>query len=336
MHMPPALPCDPAVRAVDFPLHTPFRIARGVKTHAAVVEVTLTAGPHVGRGECVPYARYGETVETVLAQIESIRPALERGLSPATLQPLLPAGAARNAVDCALWDLAARATGRPVADWLGLPPAGPVTTAWTLSVDEPAAMAEAAARASAMPLLKLKLTGAGDLDRVRAVRAARPDAVLVADANEAWDEGRLAADAPALAALGVALLEQPLPQAEDAALAGFRPPLPLCADESCHTRADLPRLAGRYGFVNVKLDKAGGLTEAAALARAAREQGFGVMLGCMISSSLSLAPAFLLSPFAAYVDLDGALWLSRDREGGLSCRDGLVSGAARGFWGDAP
>jgi len=299
-----------------WPIAGSFRIARGAKTEAHVVVAAIAGGGATGRGECVPYLRYGESVDSVMAQIESVRGAIEAGVTRDALQSLLPPGAARNALDCALLDREAKASGRRAYDILGLPPPQPVRTAYTLSLDEPQSMARAASAAigQGRTLLKLKIAGAGDLERVAAVRAAAPGATLIADANEGWSAEDLPRLTPQLARLGVALLEQPLKAGADAALADFQSPVPLCADESCHTRSDLDRIAGHYSHVNVKLDKAGGLTEALALARAAKVGGLGLMIGCMVSTSLAMAPAMLLAGMADFVDLDGPLLLARDRE----------------------
>ncbi len=311
------------VRLETWPLKHAFRISRGAKTEALTVTAEIADGPHSGRGEAVPYPRYDETPEGARSAIEGLRRAIEAGLTRPSLQDALPPGAARNALDCALWDLEAKRTGRPAWELAGLAPPQPCVTAVTLSLDTPEGMGRAAARHAAMPLLKLKVTGEGDLDRIRAVRANAPGARLIVDANEGWTAPMLDALLPAFAALGVEMVEQPLPAADDGALAGRRFALPLCADESCHTRADLPRLAGRYRMVNVKLDKTGGLTEALALAAEARAMGLRLMVGCMVGTSLAMAPAALLAGGADYVDLDGPLLLARDRTPGL-CYDGAA------------
>ncbi|MFG1423367.1 N-acetyl-D-Glu racemase DgcA [Roseixanthobacter liquoris] len=299
-----------------FPVAGTFTISRGSKTEAVVVVSHLRQGPHAGRGECVPYARYGETVEGVARDIRALAPALAAGLDRAGLQALLPAGAARNALDCALWDLEAKRTGVPAHRLAGLPEPRPLTTAFTLSLDTPAAMADAAV-AAGRPLLKLKFGGAGDVERIAAVRAAVPDARLIVDANESWCADDLIANLDACARAGVELIEQPLPADNDAALARVPHLVPICADESVHDRAGLADLRTRYDAVNIKLDKTGGLTEALALAEAAKAQGFGLMVGCMLASSLAMAPAMLVAQLAQVVDLDGPLLLARDREPGL-------------------
>jgi L-alanine-DL-glutamate epimerase-like enolase superfamily enzyme len=298
-----------SVAAETFPLAQVFTISRGSRTEARVLTVTLDYGGHRGRGECVPYARYGETLESVAAQIGALPGDLDR----AWLQGLLPPGAARNAVDCALWDLEARRAGRRVWQLSGLPEPRPEITAYTLSLAEPEVMRAEAQRHAHRPLLKIKLGGEGDMARLEAVRSGAPAARIIVDANEGWSAEAYADLAPALLALGVEMVEQPLPAGADEALAEMARPLPVCADESCHVRADLPALAGRYDMVNIKLDKAGGLTEALALRDAARAAGFGVMVGCMVGTSLGMAPAVLVAQGAAVTDLDGPLLLARDR-----------------------
>lgn len=286
-----------------------FAISRNARTHVDVVEVMVTRDGVTGQGECVPYGRYGETIDSVLDQIATLPGTITR----AALQQALPPGAARNGVDCALWDWQAKAAGRPVWRLAGLAPPGPMPTAFTLSLDTPEAMRARAAAHAHMPLLKVKLGGEGDLDRLHAVRAGAPDARLIVDANEGWTAATYAALVPQMAALGVALIEQPLPAGEDAALLTLPRPVPICADESCHDRHSLPGLAGKYDVVNIKLDKTGGLTEALALRDAARARGFGIMVGCMAASSLSMAPALLVAQGADYTDLDGPLLLAEDR-----------------------
>ena len=321
------------VRLETWPLSGEFRISRGAKTEAHVVVIAIEDGLHTGRGEAVPYPRYDETPEGTQAEIESMREAVEDGLGRVGLQDALPAGAARNALDCALWDLEAKQAGRPAWALAGLAAPRPCVTALTLSLDTPERMGRAAARHAALPLLKLKVTGEGDLDRIRAVRENAPGARLIVDANEGWTVPMLETHLPALAALGVEMVEQPLPAAVDAALAGRRFALPLCADESCHTRADLPRLAGRYRMVNIKLDKTGGLTEALALAAEAQAMGFGIMVGSMVATSLAMAPAALLAGAADYVDLDGPLLLARDRTPGLRYDGAVMEPPESALWG---
>jgi L-alanine-DL-glutamate epimerase-like enolase superfamily enzyme len=318
-------------RAENWPIRGSFRISRGAKQEAAVVTVEARRAGFLGRGECVPYARYGESIESVLQQIASVAP----GITRADLQTALPAGAARNAVDCALWDLAAKQQGRRVYELAGLPEPRPLLTAFTLSLDAPDTMAAAAASAVGRGhhLLKLKVAGAGDLARIAAVRAAVPNAKLIVDANEGWSFATLQELLGPLSELGVALIEQPLPEGEDEALHNFATAIPLCADESCHTRADLPRLVGRYSHINIKLDKTGGLTEAVELARAARESGLRLMIGCMVSTSLAMAPASLLGPLADTVDLDGPLLLERDRTPGLRYEADMLYPPDPELWG---
>ncbi|MGR3758200.1 MAG: N-acetyl-D-Glu racemase DgcA [Tranquillimonas sp.] len=293
----------------SFRLTEVFTISRGSRDAARVLTVTVARDGATGRGECVPYSRYGETLDSVARQIAS----LPDDVAPGDLASLLPPGAARNAVDCALWDWRAKRTGRRVWDLAGLPPPAPVATAFTLSLDAPERMRAAARRHADRPLLKVKLGTPDDMPRLEAVREGAPRARLIVDANEGWTPAIYADLAPHLVRLGVALVEQPLPAGDDAALAGMARPLPVCADESCHDRGSLPALAGRYDMVNVKLDKAGGLTEALALRAAARQAGFGVMVGCMVGSSLAMAPAVLVAQGAAVADLDGPLLLAEDR-----------------------
>ena len=324
-----------SVTSEAWPLQRAFRIARGAKTQAVVVTVTIQDGKFFGRGECVPYARYDESEQSVITQIETIRRDIEGGLSREALQVMLPAGAARNALDCALIDLQAKTTGTPAHELLGLPTPVAARTAYTLSLDDPQAMASAAAAAAAKGyrLLKLKVAGENDLSRVEAVRKAAPAARLIVDANEGWTPRDYDVLTPGLEQLGVALIEQPLKADDDEYLASAAQPVPLCADESCHTRADLERITGRYSFINVKLDKTGGLTEAVGLVHEARQRGLRLMAGCMVSTSLSMAPATLLAGFAEFVDLDGPLLLARDREPGLHYEADLVYPPTRELWG---
>ncbi len=320
-------------QAETWPILGAFRIARGAKTEAAVVTVRLVQGEAVGWGECVPYARYGESPASVLAQIEAARGLIEAGGGRGALATALPAGAARNALDCALWDLEAKRTGAPVWALAGLPPPGPVVTAYTLSLDAPEAMAEAARTARAYPLLKLKIGGAGDIARIAAVAQARPDARLIIDANEGLDPQSLPALLREARALNVELIEQPFPADADAALESVAAPVALCADESLHVSADIERLARRYDAVNVKLDKTGGLTEALATIAAARSAGMKVMLGCMVGTSLAMAPAAVIAGLADWVDLDGPLLLAQDREPGLRFEGATLHPPPRALWG---
>ncbi len=292
-----------------FALAEVFTIARGSRTHADVLTVELSREGARGRGECVPYARYGETLASVRAQIEG----LPSDLTRAALQDALPAGAARNAVDCALWDWEAKAAGKRVWELAGLGTPGPMITAFTLSLDSPEKMELAARKHAHRPLLKIKLGTPDDMPRLEAVRRGAPDTRIIIDANEGWSAEVYSDLAPHLLRLGVALVEQPLPAGADDMLAEIARPLPVCADESCHDRASLPALRGKYDMVNIKLDKTGGLTEALALRDAARAQGFKVMVGCMVGSSLAMAPAVLVAQGAEVVDLDGPLLLAEDR-----------------------
>ncbi|SFK08853.1 N-acetyl-D-Glu racemase DgcA [Methylocapsa palsarum] len=316
-----------------FPIAGRFVISRGAKTEAMVVMATIEDDGARGRGECVPYARYGESVETVLAQLASVRYAIEAGADRARLQGLLPAGAARNALDCALWDLEAKRTGVPAYQIAGQHAPSPVTTAYTISVGTPRDMAEAAAKARNRPLLKIKLAGEDDGARIREVRRAAPDASLIVDANEAWTQANLERNLHACAEAGVRLVEQPLPSQHDAALAAIDHIIPICADESVHDRTGLEALRNRYDAINVKLDKTGGLTEALALSEAAERLGFTLMVGCMVATSLSMAPALLLAARARFVDLDGPLILAADRAEGLAYEGSVIRPAKPALWG---
>ena len=317
-----------------YPVAGRFAISRGSRTEIVVVTATIAEGGAHGRGECVPYARYGESVESVTGLIEGLRGRIEGGLGRAELQEALPAGAARNAVDCALWDLDAKLSGVPAHIIAGVNRIPPVTTAYTISLDTPDAMAEAAARASARPILKVKLGAPeGDLERISAIRRAVPDATLIADANEGWTEANLTPHLEACAAAGVAMVEQPVPADRDGVLAERPRDVMICADESVHDRHGLRALVGRYDVINIKLDKTGGLTEALALAAEAQECGFGLMIGCMLGTSLAMAPAMLLSPKARFVDLDGPLLLARDRENGLRYEGSTVHPPSAQLWG---
>jgi L-Ala-D/L-Glu epimerase len=318
-----------SVRAESFRLAEVFTISRGARTETRVLTVEVTRDGVTGRGECVPYARYGETVESVAAQVE----ALPGGIDRDALQSALPAGAARNAVDCALWDIEAKAAGRRVWELAGLPAPGPLVTAFTLSLEAPETMRAAAARNAHRPLLKVKLGTPGDMERLEAVRAGAPDARIIVDANEGWTAEIYAELAPHLLRLGVAMVEQPLPAGEDEMLAEIARPLPVCADESCHDRASLPGLRGKYDMVNIKLDKTGGLTEALALREAARAEGYGVMVGCMVGTSLAMAPAVLVAQGAAVVDLDGPLLLAEDRSPALTYDAAGVHPPPPELWG---
>ena len=321
------------VRVERWPLASTFTIARGSKTEAVVVVAELSDGAVVGRGECVPYARYGESVEGVVAAIEAMAGYIESGGERLRLQSAIGTGAARNALDCAFWDIEAKRAGQPVWRLAGLAEPKPVTTAYTLSLGEPEAMAAAAAKAAHRPLLKVKLGTADDAARIAAVRTAAPNARLIIDANEGWRADNLARNMAACADAGVVLIEQPLPAGDDAALAGLARAVPVCADESLHDRASLAQLAGRYDAINIKLDKAGGLTEALALAQEARAHGLALMVGCMVGTSLAMAPAMMLAGQAAVIDLDGPLLLARDRDPGLRYEGSTVHPPQPALWG---
>jgi L-alanine-DL-glutamate epimerase-like enolase superfamily enzyme len=326
-------PLSLSVHIERWPIAGAFTISRGAKTEAVVVVAELSDGRHRGRGECMPYARYGETVEVVAAAIEAMGDAIARGLDRERLQSAMPAGAARNALDCAFWDLAAKRAGRPVHELLGLPPPQPLTTAYTISLATQEVMAQAAAKAAGRALLKVKLGGGGDGARIAAVRRAAPHAELIVDANEGWTPEDLAANLTACAQAGVTLIEQPLPAGADDALARIAHPLPICADESVHDSASLAALKGKYDAVNIKLDKTGGLTEALAMAQRAEALGFALMVGCMVATSLAMAPATLVAQRARVVDLDGPLLLARDRQDGLRYDDSRVHPSTPALWG---
>lgn len=322
-----------SVRDERWPIAGAFTISRGSKTEAHVVVAEISDGAHTGRGECVPYPRYGESVDSVKAEIETARAALEAGADRERLQALLPPGAARNAIDCALWDLEAKRAGRRAFDLAGFARLDPVKTAYTISFGPAEAMGAAARAAAGRPLLKLKIGGPDDLDRVEAVRANAPKARLIVDANEGLTLDTLRRLAPALARLDVKAIEQPLPQGADADLEGYDSPVLLCADESLHSRAELHACARRYGCVNIKLDKTGGLTEALALRAEARALGLEIMAGCMVATSLSMAPAILIAQGAAFVDLDGPLLLAKDREPGLGFVGSMIEPYGPDLWG---
>ena len=312
-----------------FRLAQVFTISRGSRTEAQVLTTCISEGNVSGRGECVPYARYGETLDSVTAEIEGLPDAFTR----AELYDLLPAGAARNAVDCALWDLEAKQTGKRVWELAGLATPGPEITAYTLSLDTPENMQVQAAVHAHRPLLKIKLGTPDDMPRLEAVRAGAPGARIIVDANEGWSAAVYADLAPHLVRLGVSLVEQPLPAGEDDALIGMKRPVPVCADESCHDRGSLARLKGKYDVVNIKLDKTGGLTEAFALRAAALAEGYEVMVGCMVGSSLAMAPATLVAQGAKVVDLDGPLLLAEDREDALIFDAAGVHPPTAKLWG---
>jgi L-Ala-D/L-Glu epimerase len=316
----------------SWPLDKPFRISRGTRTEARVVVVTVTDGQHIGRGEAVPIRRYDQSPASVLAQIESIKSV--QNLDRQQIQKLLPAGAARNALDCALWDLEAKVSGKRVWELANIPLAHEVETSFTISLDTPPAMAATAKANASAPILKLKL-GGDNLDpaRVEAVREAAPAARLLIDANESWTTDHYCKVTPSLLQFRIELIEQPFPADADAVLETLDHPIPVCADESCHTTADLPRLRNRYEMVNVKLDKTGGLTEAMLLTERTREAGFKLLIGCMVCTSLGIAPARLLASAADYVDLDGPLLLGRDRQNGLRYHNGRIGIPDRELWG---
>lgn len=319
-----------SISANSFQLAQVFTISRGSRTQADVLTVTITRGKSRGWGECVPYARYGETMESVRAQVKSLPRLFDRDV----LAELLPAGAARNAVDCALWDLEAKEASRPVWDLAGLHAPKALTTAYTLSLDTPEAMNAQAAKHAHRPLLKTKLGGGEeDIERIRAVRAGALDARIIVDANEGWTPEMYQKLAPVLLGLGVEMVEQPLPAGADDALLTLERVLPVCADESCHDRASLDSLRGKYDMINIKLDKTGGLTEALALKAAALEMGFDVMVGCMVGSSLAMAPAILVAQGVSVVDLDGPLLLGEDRKHKLNYDAKGVHPARPELWG---
>lgn len=321
------------VEAERFPIAGTFTISRGSKTEAEVLTCTIRDNGFGGRGECVPYGRYGETMEAVRAAIETMGPSVAAGLSRDELREMLPPGAARNAIDCALWDLEAKTSGRPAWRAVCAATPAPLVTAYTLSLGEPEVMAAQARLNASRPLLKVKIGGEGDIARIRAVAQAAPSSRIVLDANEGWTEDNIAENLAAAAELGVALIEQPLPAGRDAVLGSIPHPVPICADESVHTAKGLSSLRDRYDAVNIKLDKAGGLTEALALRDEARRLGFSIMVGCMVGTSLAMAPAVLLAQGADFVDLDGPLLLARDRVPGLSYEGSWVSPPDAALWG---
>ncbi|MEN3791832.1 N-acetyl-D-Glu racemase DgcA [Fulvimarina sp. MAC3] len=321
-----------SVTVEHFPLASEFRIARGAKSEAVVVVAALEQDGSVGRGECVPYARYGETIDSVCATINALSDEIANGLDRDMLQNRLPAGAARNALDCAFWDLEAKLSGTPVSSRICNQFPRPIETAFTISLDQPGIMGSAA-RAADRRILKIKMGTKNDVERIRAVHAAARSARLILDANEGWDESCLQTHLLEAAHGGAVLIEQPLPAGQDDLLATIPHPVPICADESVHTTADLEGLLGKYDFVNIKLDKSGGLTEALKMMGRARELGFGVMIGCMVGSSLAMAPASLLAQEADVVDLDGPLLLKKDREHGIHYTHSLMSPPPPELWG---
>ncbi len=322
-----------SARIERWPIAGSFTISRGAKTEAVTVVAEVSRGGHTGRGECVPYPRYGETPEATLAALQAMQEPLSRGLDRNALQAAMPPGAARNALDCALVDLEAKTGGKRAWDLLGRPAPKACITAYTISLGTPEVMAAATARAAHRPLLKIKLGGDGDGMRIAAVRKAAPDSELIVDANEAWTSDNLAQNLRDCAEARVTLVEQPLPAGQDEALRHIRRPIAVCADESVHDRASLSGLRERYDAINIKLDKTGGLTEALAMADAAQALGFEIMVGCMVATSLAMAPAMLLASQARFVDLDGPLLLARDRDGGLRYDGSLVYPPEAVLWG---
>jgi L-alanine-DL-glutamate epimerase-like enolase superfamily enzyme len=331
--MTPATSLTLSVRIERWPIAGSFTIARGAKTEAIVLVAEVGDGVHVGRGECVPYPRYNETPEATQAALIAMTGALKRGMEPQALQTAMPAGAARNALDCALWDYRAKASGARIWDLLKRDKPKALTTAYTISLGTPEIMAAAVAKAAHRPLLKIKLGGETDDVRITAVRKAAPDSELIVDANESWTNDNIARNLDACAAAGVTLVEQPLPAGHDEVLASIRRPISVCADESVHDRASLAELRDRYDAINIKLDKTGGLTEALALADSARALGFDIMVGCMVSTSLAMAPAMLVAQQARVIDLDGPLLLAKDRDDGLRYDGSLVHPPSAKLWG---
>jgi L-alanine-DL-glutamate epimerase-like enolase superfamily enzyme len=327
------MPLTLATAAERWPIAGSFSISRGTKTEAVVVVAELSDGKARGRGECVPYARYGESVESVIAQINRMKPHLDAGLDRRALQTAMPPGAARNALDCAFWDLEAKCSNRPAHEAAGLTAPGALTTAFTISLAAPAVMAKAAETAANRSLLKVKLGAERDDERIAAVRAAAPGSTLIVDANEGWNETELEPMFAACAEFGVELIEQPLPAGGDAALGQVKRPVPVCADESIHVASDVAELVGRYDAINIKLDKTGGLTGALALADAAAACNMKLMVGCMVATSLAMAPAFLLAQRADHVDLDGPLLLQRDRVPGIRFEGSIMNPPPPELWG---
>ena len=310
-----------------------FTISRGSRTHANVIVVELQQGEHTGRGECVPYARYDESIESVIAELAALKDKIAAGLTRQDMQASLPAGAARNALDCAYWDLACKQSGQRIWQQLEVAQPEPVITAFTLSLDTPARMKAAAIKNAHRPLLKLKLAGEGDVERVAAVREGSPKARIIVDANEGWNEQQYLDMVPELVKLGVEMIEQPFPASDDAALAHLPRPITLCADESCHDSSSLKNIIGRYDMINIKLDKTGGLTEAIVLKEQAEKAGLQVMVGCMVATSLAMAPAFIVAQNVQIVDLDGPLLLAKDRQSGIQFDESLMKVYQAALWG---
>tara|TARA_R110000824_G_scaffold390760_17_gene588004 strand:- start:41235 stop:42218 length:984 start_codon:yes stop_codon:yes gene_type:complete len=325
---------DISIEIEAWPIAGAFTISRGSKTQADVITVTIREGEHVGRGECVPYGRYGETLNDVAASIKNIGKALADGMTREELQRTMTRGAGRNAVDCALWDLEAKQAGRPAWELAGLHAPTQRATAYTLSLDTPDAMKAMAIKNADRPLLKLKLGGSDeDIARVAAVREGAPNAALIVDANEGWTPDTVLPMAHELARFGVALIEQPLPAREDEALRGLETPIPFCADESAHGLEGMTRLVGLYDYINIKLDKTGGLTEALSVVRCAKRRNLKIMVGCMVATSLAMAPAMLIAQDAEFVDLDGPLLLSKDRPNGITYEGSMMMPPSQGLWG---
>jgi L-Ala-D/L-Glu epimerase len=310
-----------------------FVISRGAKTRAEVVRVLIRDGDIKGQGECVPYARYGETVVSVVTQINVMKPMIINGLSLEELQFFMPKGAARNAIDCALWDFKAKKLQKPVFEFLNMPKIEPVTTAFTLSMGTPEAMALVAHHERSRPILKIKVGGDGDIERLRFIRNAAPKAKIIVDANEGWNELNIVENLNLCALLGIVMVEQPLPQGKDGLLAEIEHPILIFADESVHDAKDLAQLKGRYDGVNIKLDKTGGLTQGLIMCKEAKINNLEIMVGCMVGSSLSMAPAWLLAQYADFVDLDGPLLLQKDRENGLFYDGSVIHPPKPDLWG---
>ncbi|UUX51204.1 dipeptide epimerase [Nisaea acidiphila] len=323
-----------SVRRESWPLQGVFRISRGARTESHVIVVEIAGDDVDGLGECFPYARYGETLDSVVAQIESVAGEIANGMDREGLLSALPPGAARNAIDCALWDFEAKKTGKRAWELAGLPEPEPVTTVYTLGVDEPEAMGAKAKENASRPVLKLKMTGDGkDLERVTLIHENAPNAKLVVDANEGWTVEQYNEYAPKFARLGVTMIEQPLPAGKDEGLKGLDRVVPVCADESCHDSKTLDELVGKYDMINIKLDKTGGLTEALKLRDRALAMGFEVMVGCMVGTSLAMAPGVVVAQGAAVVDLDGPLLLAKDRDPGLVFNGSIIQPPEFGLWG---
>ncbi|WP_339863843.1 N-acetyl-D-Glu racemase DgcA [Paremcibacter congregatus] len=322
-----------SVRPETWVLNEPFHISRGSRTEAHLITAELEHCKVTGCGEAAPYARYGETIDSVMTQLADVTDAVEDGVSPEELQALLPAGAARNAVDCALWDMLARWKGTSVAEMLDLPRPRQVDTAVTIGIGDAATMAVKAKRYKDYPLLKIKLNREDITGKIKAIRAEAPTPRIIIDPNESWTIEDITELDSFMAEMNISVLEQPLAAGQDEGLRDFKGKVPVCADESCHTRADLDGLQGKYQVINIKLDKTGGLTEAVKLKQQATDMGFDIMVGCMISTSLAMAPALLLASDATFVDLDGPLWMKEDRAHGLDITQGCIAGLSPDLWG---